>query len=149
MVLGVGTRWSDFTTASRSIFANDDVRFINLNVAPIDSTKHAGLPLLADARVGLEALTEALEGASWETPAFAWDAVVERAYTLGHTPLPAQSEVIGVVNRVSRPARRRRLRGGLDARRPAQALAHARPEGLPRRVRLLDDGLRDRRRPRA
>jgi 3D-(3,5/4)-trihydroxycyclohexane-1,2-dione acylhydrolase (decyclizing) len=103
VVLGIGTRWSDFTTASRSIFANDDVRFINLNVAPIDSTKHAGLPLLADARVGLEALTGALEGSSWTTPEFHWGEVVERAYTLGHTPLPAQSEVIGVVNRVSGP----------------------------------------------
>jgi 3D-(3,5/4)-trihydroxycyclohexane-1,2-dione acylhydrolase (decyclizing) len=103
VVLGVGTRWSDFTTASRSIFANEDVRFINLNVAGIDSTKHSGLPLLADARVGLEALTEALEGASWTTPSFGWDAVVEAAYTLGHTPLPSQSEVIGVVNRVSAP----------------------------------------------
>ena len=103
VVLGVGTRWSDFTTASRSIFASDDVRFINLNVAPIDSTKHSGLPLLADARVGLEALTDALEGATWETPAFSWNSVVEHAYTLGHTPLPSQSEVIGVVNRVSGP----------------------------------------------
>jgi 3D-(3,5/4)-trihydroxycyclohexane-1,2-dione acylhydrolase (decyclizing) len=103
VVLGVGTRWSDFTTASRSIFANGDVRFINLNVAPIDSAKHAGLPLLADARVGLEALAEALEGVSWETPQMTWDAVVERAYTLGHAPLPAQSEVLGVVNRVSGP----------------------------------------------
>jgi 3D-(3,5/4)-trihydroxycyclohexane-1,2-dione acylhydrolase (decyclizing) len=103
VVLGVGTRWSDFTTASRSIFANDDVRFINLNVAGIDSTKHSGLPLLADARVGLEALTEALEGSSWTTPSFVWDSVVEGAYTLGHTPLPSQSEVIGVVNRVSGP----------------------------------------------
>ena len=56
VVLGVGTRWSDFTTASRSIFANEDVRFINLNVAGVDSIKHSGLPLLADARVGLEAL---------------------------------------------------------------------------------------------
>ncbi|MDA0162178.1 3D-(3,5/4)-trihydroxycyclohexane-1,2-dione acylhydrolase (decyclizing) [Solirubrobacter ginsenosidimutans] len=103
VVLGVGTRWSDFTTASRSIFANEDVRFINLNVAPVDSTKHSGLPLLADARTGLEALTEALEGSSWSTPEFTWDAVVERAYNLGHTPLPAQSEVLGVVNRVSGP----------------------------------------------
>jgi 3D-(3,5/4)-trihydroxycyclohexane-1,2-dione acylhydrolase (decyclizing) len=103
VVLGVGTRWSDFTTASRSIFANDDVRFINLNVAPVDSTKHSGLPLLADARAGLEALTEALEGSSWTTPSFGWDSVVEDAYRLGHKPLPSQSEVIGVVNRVSGP----------------------------------------------
>jgi 3D-(3,5/4)-trihydroxycyclohexane-1,2-dione acylhydrolase (decyclizing) len=101
VVLGVGTRWSDFTTASRSLFASDP-RFINLNVATIDSTKHAGLPLLADARVGLELLTEALDGATWTTPGFTWDAVVERAYGERHSP-PAQSEVIGVVNRVSQP----------------------------------------------
>ena len=70
-----------------------------------------------------------------------------RPTRLGHGPLPAQSEVIGAVNRVAEPARRRGLRGGQHARRPAQAVAHARPEGLPRRVRLLVHGLRDRRRP--
>ena len=155
VILGVGTRWSDFTTASRSLFA-EDARFVNLNVARVDAFKHAGLPLVADARDGLEALRGALEGWSADADhteratklAAEWDATVERAYTLGHGPLPAQSEVLGVVNRVSRPARRRRVRGGLDARRPAQAVAHARPEGLPRRVRLLVHGLRDRRRPR-
>jgi 3D-(3,5/4)-trihydroxycyclohexane-1,2-dione acylhydrolase (decyclizing) len=103
VVLGVGTRWSDFTTSSRSIFANDDVRFVNLNVAPVDAFKHSALALVADARLGLEALTEALDGVSFETPANDWDAVVERAYTLGNSPLPSQSEVIGVVNRVSGP----------------------------------------------
>jgi 3D-(3,5/4)-trihydroxycyclohexane-1,2-dione acylhydrolase (decyclizing) len=111
VVLGVGTRWSDFTTASRTIFATADVRFINLNVAPVDAFKHAGLPLVADARLGLEALREALDG--WHTGAehserarvlaAEWDQTVERAYALGHGPLPAQSEVIGVVNRVSQP----------------------------------------------
>ena len=59
-MLGVGTRWSDFTTASRSLFSAD-VRFINLNVAAVDAFKHAGLPLVADARLGLEALNEALD----------------------------------------------------------------------------------------
>ena len=111
VVLGVGTRWADFTTASRSVFAADDVRFVNLNVAPVDAFKHAGLPLVADARLGLEALGEALEGwaADGEHSARAralaqeWDATVERAYTLGHGPLRAQSEVIGAVNRVSEP----------------------------------------------
>jgi 3D-(3,5/4)-trihydroxycyclohexane-1,2-dione acylhydrolase (decyclizing) len=111
VVLGVGTRWSDFTTASRTIFANPDVRFVNLNVAPLDSFKHGGVPLLADARAGLEALCEALEGWSVEDShsararalAAEWDRTVERAYTLGHGPLPAQSEVLGVVNRVSEP----------------------------------------------
>ena len=102
VVLGVGTRWSDFTTASRSLFANEDVRFINLNVASVDAFKQSGLPLVADARHGLEALTDALEGSSWETRAFTWDEVVEQAYTARHHP-PAQSEVIGVVNRVSGP----------------------------------------------
>ncbi len=111
VVLGVGTRWSDFTTASRTIFADPDVRFINLNVAPLDAYKHAGVPLIADARLGLEALQEALEGWSAD-PRYRertrslgaeWDQTVERAYTLGHRPLPAQSEVIGVVNRVSQP----------------------------------------------
>ena len=110
MILGVGTRWSDFTTASRRLFA-EDARFVNLNVAPVDAFKHAGLPLVADARAGLEALRGALEGWSADPDhteraarlAAEWDATVERAYTLGHGPLPAQSEVLGVVNRVSGP----------------------------------------------
>ena len=110
-MLGVGTRWSDFTTASRSIFADPDVRFVNLNVAPVDAFKHAGLPLVVDAREGLEGLRGALEGWSADPDhterarslAAEWDATVERAYTLGHAPLPAQSEVLGVVNRVSGP----------------------------------------------
>jgi 3D-(3,5/4)-trihydroxycyclohexane-1,2-dione acylhydrolase (decyclizing) len=88
VVLGVGTRWSDFTTASRTIFANPDVRFVNLNVAPLDSFKQGGVPLLADARAGLEALVDALEGWSvadsyWAQArelAAAWDRTVERAY---------------------------------------------------------------------
>src|SRR4051794_16278681 len=101
VILGVGTRWSDFTTASRSLFSDDAV-FINLNVAAVDAFKHAGLPLVADARLGLEALNEALD-VRFETPANDWDAVVEAAYTTRHAPLPAQSEVIGVVNRVSGP----------------------------------------------
>jgi 3D-(3,5/4)-trihydroxycyclohexane-1,2-dione acylhydrolase (decyclizing) len=110
VILGVGTRWSDFTTASRSLFA-EDARFVNLNVASVDAFKHAGLPLIADARVGLEALRGALDGWSADAEhterasrlAAEWDATVEQAYTLGHGPLPAQSEVLGVVNRVSGP----------------------------------------------
>jgi 3D-(3,5/4)-trihydroxycyclohexane-1,2-dione acylhydrolase (decyclizing) len=109
VVIGVGTRWSDFTTASRTIFADPGVRFVNLNVAPVDAFKQAGVPLIADARLGLEALGEALDGWSADAEhseraqslAADWDATVERAYTLGRGPLPAQSEVIGVVNRVS------------------------------------------------
>jgi 3D-(3,5/4)-trihydroxycyclohexane-1,2-dione acylhydrolase (decyclizing) len=110
VILGIGTRWSDFTTASRSLFA-EDARFINLNVAGVDAFKHAGLPLVGDAREGLEELRGALEGHTADPDhteraarlAAEWDATVEQAYTLGHGPLPAQSEVLGVVNRVSGP----------------------------------------------
>jgi 3D-(3,5/4)-trihydroxycyclohexane-1,2-dione acylhydrolase (decyclizing) len=111
LVIGVGTRYSDFTTASRTSFANPDVAFVNLNVAGLDAHKLAGLPLQADARLGLEALTAGLTG--WRVDeryrqrvadlARVWDETVERAYHLGHTPLPAQSEVIGAVNEVSGP----------------------------------------------
>ncbi len=62
LVIGVGTRYSDFTTASRTVFAADDVRFVNLNVSAFDSHKLAATSLVADAREGLRALAAALEG---------------------------------------------------------------------------------------
>ncbi|WP_203433355.1 3D-(3,5/4)-trihydroxycyclohexane-1,2-dione acylhydrolase (decyclizing) [Jiangella asiatica] len=111
VVIGIGTRYSDFTTASRTAFQEPGVRFVNVNITGFDGAKHAGLPVVADARVALEALIEALRG--WQTGAgyrelaatlnADWDAVVEAAYTAGHTPLPAQTEVIGTVNEVSEP----------------------------------------------
>ncbi|GHD99156.1 3D-(3,5/4)-trihydroxycyclohexane-1,2-dione acylhydrolase (decyclizing) [Streptomyces alanosinicus] len=60
LVIGVGTRYTDFTTASGTLFENPDVRFLNLNIAPYDGHKLSGLPLVADARSGLGELTEAL-----------------------------------------------------------------------------------------
>ncbi len=111
VVLGVGTRWSDFTTASRTAFAAPGVRFVNVNVTPVDAAKHAGVSVVADAREALTALTTALAG--WSTDgayrgrardlAAAWDRTVDRAYHLGHGPRPAQSEVLGVVNEVAAP----------------------------------------------
>jgi 3D-(3,5/4)-trihydroxycyclohexane-1,2-dione acylhydrolase (decyclizing) len=100
VVIGVGTRWSDFTTASRSAFQHPGVRFVNLNVASLDAAKHAGTMLLADAREGLDALTAALAGRRWDTTwdTTAWDAEVDRAFHLGHGPLPAQTEVLGALN---------------------------------------------------
>ena len=62
VVVGIGTRWSDFTTASRSLFAADGVRFVNVNVAGFDAAKLAGVALVADARAALEGLAAALEG---------------------------------------------------------------------------------------
>jgi 3D-(3,5/4)-trihydroxycyclohexane-1,2-dione acylhydrolase (decyclizing) len=106
LVIGVGTRWSDFTTASKSAFQDPDVRFVNVNVARLDAAKHSGLPLEADARLALEALRAALEGhrvdPGWEQraaeEATAWDNEVRRLYGAGNEPLPSQAEVIGAVN---------------------------------------------------
>ncbi|MEU9056877.1 3D-(3,5/4)-trihydroxycyclohexane-1,2-dione acylhydrolase (decyclizing) [Streptomyces sp. NPDC048384] len=61
LVIGVGTRYTDFTTASGTLFTGEGVRFLNLNIAPYDGHKLAGMPLIADARTGLEELTERLE----------------------------------------------------------------------------------------
>jgi 3D-(3,5/4)-trihydroxycyclohexane-1,2-dione acylhydrolase (decyclizing) len=100
VVIGIGTRWSDFTTASRTAFQNPGVRFVNLNVAAFDAAKHAGEMLVADARAGLEALTEALDGyrasSTWDVSA--WNRTVDEAFHLGHQPLPAQTEVLGALN---------------------------------------------------
>jgi 3D-(3,5/4)-trihydroxycyclohexane-1,2-dione acylhydrolase (decyclizing) len=111
VVVGIGTRYSDFSTASRTVFANPDVRFVNVNVAAPDAAKQSGVAVVADARAALQALTGALSGWSTEQSyrdqarrlAAEWDEVVQRAYTLGHGPRPAQSEVIGAVNEVSGP----------------------------------------------
>jgi 3D-(3,5/4)-trihydroxycyclohexane-1,2-dione acylhydrolase (decyclizing) len=106
LVIGVGTRWSDFTTASKSAFQDPGVRFVNVNVAPMDAAKHSGLALEADARLALDALREALAGhradPEWERRAAqesaAWGEEVERLYSAGHGPLPSQAEVIGAVD---------------------------------------------------
>ncbi len=106
LVIGVGTRWTDFTTASKTAFRNPDVAFVNINVADFDAAKHAGLALVGDARTTLERLTELLEGWSVDDGYRAgaarlnaqWDDEVARLYTLAHGPLPAQSEVLGAVN---------------------------------------------------
>jgi 3D-(3,5/4)-trihydroxycyclohexane-1,2-dione acylhydrolase (decyclizing) len=106
VVLGVGTRYSDFTTASRTVFADPAVRFVNLNVAAFDAGKHAGVPLVADARAGLEALTPEMAGYRVSESCTArageltarWRQVTDRAYRLGHQPLPAQTEILGALN---------------------------------------------------
>ena len=117
VVIGVGTRWSDFTTASRTVFADPDVAFVNLNVHAGDGLKHSGTMLHGDARAGLEALGQRLAG--WKAPAAhtaeatrlarEWDDIVEQAYT---APPPTtrpgderlvQSQVIGVVNEATGP----------------------------------------------
>lgn len=111
LVIAVGTRLSDFTTASKTAFGNPEVRFLNINVAEFDSYKHGGLPLTADARAALEQLTNAISGyrigseykehiAAWKGR---WEKETDRLYGLDKTPPISQGETIGVVNRLSRP----------------------------------------------
>ena len=109
VVIGIGTRYSDFTTASKTAFRNPDVRFVNVNVADFDAAKQSGVRVVADARVALEQLGDALGGWSVSDDYRAqaarlnreWDEEVTRLYSLGHEPLPAQSEVLGAVNDAS------------------------------------------------
>lgn len=111
LVIAIGTRLSDFTTASKTAFQHPDVRFIGINVAEFDACKQAALPLVADARVTLEELATAVGNyrvsadyaASIANYRDEWEEEVARLYHLGHGPLPSQSEVIGIVNEVSRP----------------------------------------------
>ncbi|MCA9582568.1 MAG: 3D-(3,5/4)-trihydroxycyclohexane-1,2-dione acylhydrolase (decyclizing), partial [Myxococcales bacterium] len=107
LILGIGTRYSDFTTQSQTLFQHPHVRFVNLNVVEMDAHKQGALPLVGDARRGLEALLGALQGyrvddsyTSEITDAKrAWDAEVDRVETpTGGAPL-AQAEVLGALNR--------------------------------------------------
>ena len=111
VVIAVGTRLSDFTTASKTAFQNPNVRFVNINVAEFDVLKHAGLPLLADARAAMEQLEAALSGYTVD-PAYArciaewrarWEEETDRLFNLRHGPPISQGEVIGAVSRAARP----------------------------------------------
>jgi 3D-(3,5/4)-trihydroxycyclohexane-1,2-dione acylhydrolase (decyclizing) len=109
VVIGIGTRYSDFTTASRTAFQNPDVRFVNLNITGFDAAKQSAVALVADARAGLEALTGALGDyhvdpdyvAAYTAHRRTWNTVVDEAFHLGHEPLPAQTEIIGAVNEIA------------------------------------------------
>ena len=126
-VLAVGTRLSDFTTASRSLFQNPEMTLIGLNVARFDAAKHGALPLVADARAGLEALDAGLgdrrapagwsdmanrlgswrSAATWREKATRsmaeWNAAVDRVTAPGNAPLPTDAQVLGAVNRGAGP----------------------------------------------
>jgi 3D-(3,5/4)-trihydroxycyclohexane-1,2-dione acylhydrolase (decyclizing) len=111
LVVGVGTAWDDFTTASKTLFEAPGVQFVNVNVCERDARKHGALAVVADARVALEGLAELLQGYRVE-PAYAeevarlreaWEAEVERLVSQRHGPPMAQAEVIGVVNAFARP----------------------------------------------
>ncbi len=111
VIIGIGTRYSDFTSASKTAFQNPGVRFVNINVAEFDAYKHSAVALVADARAALEELTAAVGdyrvsreyAARIERFRADWETEVDRIYNLRHGPPISQGEAIGVVNRVSRP----------------------------------------------
>jgi 3D-(3,5/4)-trihydroxycyclohexane-1,2-dione acylhydrolase (decyclizing) len=111
LILGIGTRYSDFTTASQTAFQNPAVRFVNVNVCEFDAGKQSALPLAGDAQVTLQELAGALEDVRVEASYSArikslreaWEKEVNRIYNLNWGPPISQGEVIGVVNEISGP----------------------------------------------
>jgi 3D-(3,5/4)-trihydroxycyclohexane-1,2-dione acylhydrolase (decyclizing) len=112
VVIGIGTRYSDFTTASRTAFANPNVRFVNINVAPLDTVKHSGLSLVADAREAIDALDRELAEYAVAIQyrdevarlARQWDDTVAAAYRIDDDSVGLnQSQVIGLANTLSEP----------------------------------------------
>jgi 3D-(3,5/4)-trihydroxycyclohexane-1,2-dione acylhydrolase (decyclizing) len=111
LIIGIGTRYSDFTTASQTAFQNPAVRFINVNICEFDAGKQAALPLVGDAQVTLQELTGALENVRVTAPYSAriqslreaWEKEVNRIYNLNWGPPVSQGEVIGIVNEISEP----------------------------------------------
>lgn len=112
VVIGIGTRYSDFTTASRSVFADPDVRFVNINVASLDSVKHSGLSMVADAREAIDALDAALSDYSVGDEyrdevaqlAKTWEDTVTAAFRIEDDGAGLnQNQVIGLVNTLSEP----------------------------------------------
>jgi 3D-(3,5/4)-trihydroxycyclohexane-1,2-dione acylhydrolase (decyclizing) len=108
LIIGIGTRYQDFTTASRTAFQNPDVRFININVAALDAYKHGTtLPIVADARKALLKLNQALSGfrvggeldREIAAEKQRWNAIVDEAFDTRNSPLPSQNEIIGAANR--------------------------------------------------
>lgn len=111
LVIGIGTRYSDFTTASNTAFQNPKVRFLNINIAEFDAHKRSALPVVADARATLDRLSKALHG--WQVSGAyrqrgrkfnrAWDKEVERLYNLDTGRPVNQGAVVGAVNAFARP----------------------------------------------
>lgn len=111
LILGIGTRYSDFTSASHTAFQNRDVQFVNINTADFDAFKVGAIPVVADARVALEQLTAGLS--SYRVDAAyseqieklrkEWNAEVDRLFHLNNPRLPAQSAVIGALWQHSQP----------------------------------------------
>ncbi|MCY9697218.1 3D-(3,5/4)-trihydroxycyclohexane-1,2-dione acylhydrolase (decyclizing) [Paenibacillus alginolyticus] len=113
LIIGVGTRYSDFTTASKSAFANPKVQFININVSGFDSSKLSGISITADAKEALSALKDALTAqryvSGYETGYIGslkaeWDGEVDRLYNAECEEGFAQTRALGVINQTIDPS---------------------------------------------
>jgi 3D-(3,5/4)-trihydroxycyclohexane-1,2-dione acylhydrolase (decyclizing) len=112
VVLAVGTRLQDFTTGSWALFSNPERKIIALNVQPFDAGKHAALPLVCDARVGLERLYAALAGRrapeEWRERAASekarWMEAAAIATAATNVALPSDAQVIGAVQQAAGPS---------------------------------------------
>jgi 3D-(3,5/4)-trihydroxycyclohexane-1,2-dione acylhydrolase (decyclizing) len=112
LVIGIGTRYSDFTTASRTAFQNPDVKFVNINVASFDAYKHGTqIAVIADAREALTALSQELSGHTVSSDYAGeisrnkaeWDATVDESFAPSGLELPGQPEIIGATQAASAP----------------------------------------------
>lgn len=112
VIIGIGTRYSDFTTASRTAFQNPDVTFVNINVASFDAYKHGTqLPIIADARETIVELAAGLSDLSVSAgyadriaaEKTSWDATVDKAFEPSGLALPGQPEIIGAVQSSTAP----------------------------------------------
>ena len=111
LVLAVGTRLQDFTTASWSLFQDDGLRIVAINTARFDAVKHTALPVVADARVALDVLDEALAGwqAAEDWAALArkrhadWDTAISTRVRVGNAAPVTYAQAVGAVNRAAQP----------------------------------------------
>ncbi|HXN26988.1 MAG TPA: 3D-(3,5/4)-trihydroxycyclohexane-1,2-dione acylhydrolase (decyclizing) [Candidatus Acidoferrales bacterium] len=112
LILGIGTRYSDFTSTSKTGFQNPAVRFININVAEFDAYKHAALALTGDARLTVAELQQAVGNfgiadsyrAQINEFRARWEIEVSRIYGIHQAPPITQGEVIGIVNNFTKPS---------------------------------------------
>lgn len=108
LVICVGTRLADFTTASKTLFKNPDVTFIGINVSSFDAYKHSALPIVGDAKVCLDQLNIRLKGVGYHVDEkykntvkhlkIKWDKEVDRIFNLNNEPVVSQGEVVGLLS---------------------------------------------------
>jgi 3D-(3,5/4)-trihydroxycyclohexane-1,2-dione acylhydrolase (decyclizing) len=111
LVIVVGSRLSDFTTASKTAFQHPNVRFINVNITAFDAGKHQALALVGDARATIDEWLPLMQG--WQTrPAYQarvarekadWETEVDRVYAGSGTSVMRQAEVVGILNAFTGP----------------------------------------------